>query len=117
MPLPPEVKKTIRSLDKKIRELENLKRSLLELFGGSAPAAVVQEQHPIGVRISQVDSPRAVAAQTLQRMEEFLRSHGPATTAEVVTAASIPRGSISWLISKSGGRIRRREDAKLELAG
>lgn len=115
MSLPPEVQKTIRTIDKKISDLQEMRSKLIETFGGAAtipasrPAAAIQVTQISPVR------KRENASEGMQRFKDFLRANGPATTAEVALGARIPRGSISWLMSKSNGSIRRRrEDRKIE---
>jgi hypothetical protein len=118
MALPPEVRKTVRSLDKKIKELEETKRRLIETFGGIA-VALPAPRAVTDLRINHIEIDtrgRVRAIENGQRFEEFLRANGPASTAEIVAATNIPRGSISWLMRRSEGRIRRREDGKIELA-
>lgn len=116
MALPPEVHKTIRSIDKKIAALQEMRANLIETFGGTAvipPARPATAMHI--TQISPVRT-RGNANEGMQRFKEFLRVNGPATTSEVVAGARIARGSVSWLMRKSDGAIRRREDGKIELA-
>jgi hypothetical protein len=116
MALPSEVQKTIRSIDKKIAELQEMRTKLIETFGGVA--MIPQPRPATAMQITQIPSvrTRVKANDGMQRFKAFLQTHGPATTLEVVTGAQIPRGSVSWLISKSSGEIRRRDDGKIELA-
>lgn len=120
--LPAEVAKTIRSLDKKIRELEETKRRLIETFGVpvsvSLTASPTLRQSAVArINVTQIPTRGRVASSENSRIfEAYLKSHGPASTAEIAHATSIPRGSINWLMKKSGGRIRRREDGRIELA-
>jgi hypothetical protein len=119
MALPSEVQKTIRSINKKIEELEEMKRRLTETFGGTTPAPAgtqVTPQQPVIVRRGASLAEAAGVPTNVQRFEEFLREHGPSTSAAISEGASIPRGSITWIMRRSNGRIRRREDGLIELA-
>ena len=116
MALPAEVQKTIRSIDKKIKELEEMKRRLTETFGGAIQPAPQATPQPIVVRRGAILAEAAGVPGNAQRFEAFLREHGPSTSAAVSEGASIPRGYITWIMRRSNGRIRRREDGLIELA-
>lgn len=116
MALPAEVQKTIRSIDKKIKELEEMKRRLTETFGGTTQPATQIAPQPTVVRRGASLAEAAGLTGNAQRFEAFLREHGPSTSAAVSEGANIPRGSITWIMRRSNGRIRRREDGLIELA-
>ena len=117
MALPPEVRRTIKALDKKIKDLEDTKRRLIETFGGvpARPSAselmeVISRPVPVVKGASLVAA--ADTASSIDRFVAYLAEHGPSTRAELMSAG-IPGGSISWLIRRVG---RRREDGLIELA-
>jgi hypothetical protein len=116
MALPTEVQKTIRSIDKKIKELEEMKRRLTETFGGPLQPATQAAPQPTVVRHGASLAEAAEPPANAQRFVTFLREHGPSTSAAISEGANIPRGSISWIMRRSNGRIRRREDGLIELA-
>ncbi len=116
MALPSEVQKTIRSIDKKIKELEETKRRLAETFGGTIQPTTQPAPQPIVVRRGASLAEAAGVPTNVQRFEEFLREHGPSTSAAISEGANIPRGSITWIMRRSNGRIRRRDDGLIELA-
>lgn len=119
MAIPAEVRRTIKALDKKIKELEETKRRLSEAFGGGQPNVTAAPATPLRAVAA---APRgasllqAAGLSSVERFETYLVTHGPSTTAAVSEGANIPRGSISWLMRKSNGRIRRREDGLIESA-
>lgn len=126
MSVSPDIQRAIRAIDKKIEALEEMKQRLIAEFGGGP----IQENRPISVhrtvrvrdvaRDAQLRIPAIPVAghgsTQIERFETFLQEHGPATSAQISEGANIPRGSISWLMRRSGGRIRRREDGLIELA-
>src|SRR6266852_9438249 len=117
MPLPPEVAKTIQGIDKKIKALEDVKRSLLETFGEPVPTNTqpISNGNKGVTPVHRVESPQVTlpsqgpaTLSSSERLIMFLRANGPATRKEIIERSGVPDGSISYLLKN--GKFRQRED-------
>lgn len=109
MPIPPNIASTLRALDKKIAELEETKRRLLQAFA--------QDGAQIGRRAQPIREAQPDPGSSAARLVTFLRERGPATRQEILENSGVPRGSISYLL-KIGAEtniLRKRQDDKWEL--
>lgn len=115
MALPSDIKKAVQALDKKIKDLEDTKRRLIEAFGGSMLVSGPEKTngnrpHPTAIPAT---AGLTINASSAEKLAMFLRSNGPATRKEITERSGVPSGSISYLL-KNGG-FRQREDEKWEV--
>ena len=113
MAIPSEVRKTVLAIDKKIKELESMKKALLEAFGGALVTAKANGNKPSGA-ISPKGAPLAVELSSGAKLAVYLQEHGPATRKEIYEYSGIPSGSVSYLLKS--GRFKQRVDEKWEVA-
>jgi hypothetical protein len=122
--LPPEVRKTIQALNKKISALEETKRRLVETFG--EPQVPKQEKSggnkngriatPLNTEYPPVllGSEGPLIPSSAEKLIDFLQRHGPATRKEIAERSGVPGGSISYLLKTD--KFRLRDDQKWELS-